>query len=197
MAMRELLAIRSVEQARVLLNPIRIKLVELLREPRTCAELASALDLTPQRINNHLKALRDAGLVRIASRRQVRNLVEATYQAEGKAYWLSPRIVREDPPTDRALRDELSLHNLLVTAEEIQEDVAELLSRTDDEEVPSLGLSIEITLGSAESRNAFTREVLEALRPVVERYQEPQSNEGRGYKLQLLCYPEPNPTKDE
>lgn len=187
--MRELVPIRELQTARVLLNPIRIELVRLLREPKTCGELASALDLTPQRINNHLKALRDAGLVAVHSQRQVRNLIEATYQAEGKAYWLSPRLLR-DEPTGRELADQLSLHNLLVTAETVAEDVAVLLDRTPDVEVPSLGLTVEIALRDEGERKAFAADVLKTLRPVVEKY----SVDGGGtrFKLQLICYPDPD-----
>ncbi len=180
--------IRELATARVLLNPIRIELVRLLHQPKTCSELASALKLTPQRVNNHLKALRDAGLVALHSQRKVRNLIEATYLAEGKAYWLSPRLLR-DEPTGRELADQLSLHNLLVTAETIGEDVAALLERTADEEVPSLGLTVEIALRDDAQREAFAADVLQALRPVVERY----SVDGGGvrFKLQLVCYPDP------
>ncbi len=187
--MRELVPIRELQTARVLLNPIRIELVRILREPKTCGELAAALDLTPQRVNNHLKALRDAGLVAVTRRRQVRNLIEATYQAAGKAYWISPGLLREDGPTGRELADQLSLHNLLVTAETITEDVAVLLDRTVGQEVPSLGLSVEVGLQDDAQRQAFAADVLAALRPVVERYS--ASAAGARFKLQLLCYPDP------
>ena len=187
--MRELVPIRELSTAKVLLNPIRIELVRRLREPRTCGELASELGLTPQRVGNHLKALRDAGLVTVTAQRRVRNLIEATYQAAGKAYWLSPRLLREEP-TGRELADQLSLHNLLVTAEIITEDVALLLDRTADEEVPSLGLTIEISLASAADREAFAADLLTALRPVVERY---STDDGKQrFKLQIVAYPDPD-----
>lgn len=186
--MRELVPIRELSTAKVLLNPIRIELVRRLRQPCTCAELSAQMGLSAQRIGNHLKALRDAGLVSVTKSRRVRNLIEATYQAEGKAYWLSPKLLRE-APTGRELAEQLSLHNLLVTAETVVEDVAQLLERTGDEEVPSLGLSIEIALNSDSDRQAFAAEVLQTLRPVVERY----SVDGGGtrFKLQLICYPDP------
>ena len=187
--MRELVPIRELSTAKVLLNPIRIELVRRLREPRTCGELASELGLTPQRVGNHLKALRDAGLVTVTAQRRVRNLIEATYQAAGKAYWLSPRLLR-DEPTGRELADQLSLHNLLVTAEIITEDVALLLDRTADEEVPSLGLTVEISLASESDREAFAADLLSALRPVVERY---STDDGKQrFKLQIVAYPDPD-----
>lgn len=188
--MREVAAIDEVERARVLLNPIRIRLVHLLREPRTCNELADALDMTPQRVGNHLKALRDAGLVSIVRTRRVRNLLEATYQAEAKGFWLSPRLMRPDDLSDAEMRDRVSLHNLLATAQEVHEDVVRLLERAEDQEVPSLGLAVEVSLSSQDERERFTRDVLAALRPVVERYQGTGAS-ATAYRLQLVCYPKP------
>ena len=105
---------------------------------------------------------------------------------------MSPRLLREEP-TGRELADQLSLHNLLVTAETITEDVAILLDRTADEEVPSLGLTIEISLSSEADRQAFAADLLQALRPVVERY---STDDGtQRFKLQIVAYPDPERTE--
>lgn len=48
-----------------LADPARRRAVELLAErPRAAGELARALDLSPPTMSRHLKALREAGLVR-------------------------------------------------------------------------------------------------------------------------------------
>lgn len=188
--MQEVVEIQLLEHARTALNPVRIELLERLVEPQTCAELARDMGLTPQRLNNHLKELLKAKLIRVVRRRKVRNLVEATYQAVGKTYWLSPKLVRRSAETTR--RDRLSLHSLLLTAEAIQDDVAALLDSSAQDEVPSLGFSVDLHLRSEDQRNAFTRDVLEALKPVVEKYQGPRAPRHE-YKLRLVCYPSPPP----
>jgi DNA-binding transcriptional ArsR family regulator len=186
--MREVVQIRELETARAALSELRVAILERLREPRTCAELAESLELSPQAVHHHLKELLRVGLIRIAKRRKVRNLTEAIYQAVGKAYWLSPQLVRA--PATRE-RDDLSLHNLLGIAESMHEDVAALLDRSEEREVPSLGFTVDIRLRSEAERSAFANEVLAALKPVVERYQG-KSAAAHPYKLRLVVYPSPN-----
>ncbi len=185
--MREVVQIDELARAKVALHPIRIRLLAELAEPKTCAVLAQTLGMSQQRVNNHLKALLGVKLVRIAERRAVRNLIEATYQAEGKAYWLSPRLLRTDLDA-RQFRDDLSLHNLLLRAEEVQQDVASLLDVTATQEIPSLGLSVELTLADDDARNRFTQDLLDAIAPVLARYEGP-SSAATSFKLMLMCYP--------
>ena len=187
--MQEMVEIGRLEQAKVALHPARIELLERLVEPMTCAALAQQMGLSPQRVNNHLKELLKAKLIRVVKRRRVRNLVESTYQAVAKTYWLSPKLVRRR--AEDTARDRLSLHSLLLTAETIHDDVAALLDRTSSDEVPSLGFSVDLHLRDEDHRNAFTRDVLEALKPVVEKYQGARSQ--NAYKLRLVCYPSPPP----
>src|SRR5690606_14319666 len=119
-AMKEVENIRRLSQAKVLLSPIRIQLLGMLQEPRTCGELAKALSLSQQRINAHLKELLREKLIVIARRRKVRNLIEATYQAIAKTYWMSPALLRDPEITAAKLQERLSLNNLLVLSEIVQ-----------------------------------------------------------------------------
>lgn len=187
--MQQIAEIHDLEAARAVLNETRVELLEHLREPKTCAELAAALGHSPQRIHNHLKELLRVGLIRVVRRRRVKNLLEATYAAVAKVYWLSPRLVRAN---DRRVREEISLHALLEAAESIHEDVAKLLARPEDEEVPSLSFTVDLQLASAEHRSAFARDVLTALRPILERYQGPPTSE-HAYRFRLICHPNPSP----
>jgi DNA-binding transcriptional ArsR family regulator len=177
----------EIETARAALHPARVQILDRLREPRTCAELATAMGESPQFVNNHVKELLKRGLVTVVRKRRVKNFTEATYQAVAKVFVLSPWLVRPDIARER---DELSLHNLLETAASIQQDVTALLQRTEDEEVPSLAFDIDIHLRSAEERAAFARDALAALRPVVERYQGKAAPE-HAYRFRLVCYPSP------
>jgi DNA-binding transcriptional ArsR family regulator len=179
--------IRELETARVALNPARVQILDRLREPKTCAELAAELGHSPQRVNNHVRELLRCGLVVVTRRRRVKNFTEATYQAVAKVFVLSPWLVRPEVARER---DELSLHNLLATAASIQEDVTALLQRTEEEEVPSLAFDVDIHLRSAEERSAFARDALAALRPVVERYQGAPAPE-HAYRFRVVCYPSP------
>ena len=184
----DVLHIRELEQARALLHPLRVAALQRLREPHTVAELASALSVTPQAMNHHVKSLLEAGLVRVVREERVRNLVRAVYQAAGKVVWLSPSVAR-DPRLDEATeRDRLSLDQLLGMAETVQHEVADLLGTVEREEVPSLGLRVELQLPDEGMRKAFASDVLAALKPVLDRYRGPEEG-AEPYVVTLLCYP--------
>lgn len=189
--MKEVHAIRDIEAARVLLNPIRVAMLELMREPRTSAELAEKLEMSPQRINNHLKELLDTKLIERVENRTKRNLIEGVYQASGRFYWLSPRITREQSVDLQKLQEAMSLHNLLVMSERLHEDAARLLERSDSAkagEVPSIGVTAEIRLRTPQEREQFTREFLTALHSVLEKYQGPAGPEQK-FTAMMICYP--------
>src|SRR5258705_11373908 len=115
-----------------------------MAEETTCTELAALLASTPQKVHYHVKALEAAGLVERVAERRVHGIVEGIYRARARAYWLSPRLVgRLGGPLPAS--DEASLGYVIQLAEEVQADVAALASRAEDDRVPSLGLSAQIT----------------------------------------------------
>ena len=113
--MQDDLYIETVDQALTLLKPLRIELLKRMDEPRTCPELASYFDETPQKIYYHVKALERAGLVEKMAERRVRGVVEGYYQAKARSYWLAPRLVGE-LGGQRLTQDQMSLHFLLSLA---------------------------------------------------------------------------------
>ena len=79
--MQEVLYIEDVDQATALLKPQRIEMLKLMDHPCTCLELGKIFGETPQKINYHIKALQNAGLVEQVGERRVRGTVEGSYQA--------------------------------------------------------------------------------------------------------------------
>jgi DNA-binding transcriptional ArsR family regulator len=183
--MRELVEIRKLAQARALLHPVRVRMLEELDTPRTCRELGETLGHSPQRVHHHLKEMRSVGLIEIVETRRRGNLLEAVYRRTGKAYWFSPTLARGK--TAQAVRAELSLHNLLVMSETLQGDVARLLERSTMAEVPSLGFDAEVALPSEADRERFTQDLLRAFHDVAEKYQ--GTSDDARFKVMVACYP--------
>ena len=182
--MRDVLYLEEIEQAEALLKPQRVEVLRQLAEPRSCTEVGARLDQTPQRVYYHVKRLLDASLVSKVSERRVRGIHEGIYQATGRSYWLSPRLVGRIGL--RQTRDRLSLGYLLDLMEDVQADVAALdLSRPD---LPSIGVSGDIRV-RPEQRTAFLDELQELLRDLFTRY---GGSEGDAFRLALACYPNPH-----
>lgn len=181
--MRDVVYLDQIEQAEALLKPQRIDVLRQLAEPRSCTEVAAELDQTPQRVYYHVKRLVDADLASKVSERRVRNIHEGVYQATGRSYWLSPRLVGRIGL--RQTRDRLSLGHLLDLMEDVQADVAALdLSRP---ELPSIGVSGDIRV-RPEERTAFLDELQHLLQDLFTRY---GGAEGDPFRLALACYPNP------
>ncbi|GAA5157105.1 hypothetical protein GCM10023321_34760 [Pseudonocardia eucalypti] len=185
--MRDVLYLEELEQAETLLKPKRVEVLRELAEPRSCTEVATRLELTPQRVYYHVKRLTEAGLANQVAERRVRGIVEGIYQATARAYWMSPRLVGRIG--ERAKRDALSLGFLLDLTEEVQADVGRLATLDPAPELPSFGLSGEIRV-PARRRPEFLRELTAALQDLFARY---GGDEGEAFKLAVACYPKGPP----
>jgi DNA-binding transcriptional ArsR family regulator len=180
--MRDVVYLDQIEQAEALLKPQRIEVLRRLAEPRSCTEVAVELDQTPQRVYYHVKRLVEAGLVRQVAERGIH---EGIYQAAGRSYWLSPRLVGRIGL--RQTRDRISLGHLLDLMEDVQADIAALdLTRPD---LPSIGVSGDIRV-RPEQRKAFLDDLQRTLQDLFTRY---GGAEGDAFRLAVACYPKGEP----
>lgn len=187
--MLDVFYIEEVEQARTLLTPLRIELMKLLAEPRTCPELAAHFGETPQKIYYHVKALERAGLVEKVAERRVRGVVEGSYRAKARSYWLAPQLVGQIGDR-RAARDQASLRHLLTLVEEVQDDVGHL-AHTVGRDIPSIGLAAQIHLPDGERRAAFLSDLQRLVTDLAREYGAGEETPGAGesFRLVLACYP--------
>ncbi|PRX65299.1 helix-turn-helix protein [Nonomuraea fuscirosea] len=75
------LILRSSAQFKALGHPLRHRMVNLLRQrPATLGELTTALGSTKGTVGYHVRVLREAGLARLASTRQVRGGTEHRFE---------------------------------------------------------------------------------------------------------------------
>ncbi len=192
--MRDVMLIHQAERAGALLNPLRIQVLKLLDEPRTCTEVGKALGETPQKVYYHVKVLERAGAVEKVEERRVRAIAEGLYQASARSFWLSPDLVGKVGGA-RRVRDQTSLEFLLSLAEGLQSDVGRLAEHR-HADVPSLGLSLEIRLADAADRDRFFREVREAVQSIARKYGSADARPGSAgggpdsFRLLLACYPQ-------
>src|SRR5262245_19204279 len=117
-AQRTELQLCTPQQARALLQPMRVELLRLLVEPHGIRELAQLLRASPQKEHYHLKSLEAAGLVRRVATRKVRALTESIYQAVAEGYAPSPELLAMLGGGSRA-RDTLSKGYMLALAENL------------------------------------------------------------------------------
>lgn len=187
--MENIFLIQSPQQAKAIFKPIRLEILQLLNLPHTCTELAEVLNTSPQKIYYHIKILQDSGLVKKVREERVRGIMEGYYQASAASYMLSPGMVEKLGGAEMA-KQQLSLANLLNLIQQMQAEIT-VLSQS-KEEIPSIGLSAQISLNSPADRSAFHTELQECIQKLAEKYgarQESPPHPKDVYRLILACYP--------
>jgi len=187
--MENIFLIQSPQQAKAIFKPIRLEILQLLNQPHTCTELAEVLNTSPQKIYYHIKILQDSGLVKKVREERVRGIMEGYYQASAASYMLSPGMVEKLGGAEMA-KQQLSLANLLNLIQQMQAEIT-VLSQL-KEEIPSIGLSAQISLNSPADRSAFHAELQECIQKLAEKYgarQDSPPHPKDVYRLILACYP--------
>lgn len=78
------ITITDVDTLKSLSDPLRIRILELLSDPRPVKPVAAALGIPKTRLYYHLGVLEKHGLIRVVSERLVSGIVERTYQVTAK-----------------------------------------------------------------------------------------------------------------
>jgi DNA-binding transcriptional ArsR family regulator len=73
--------IDSLETLKVVADPLRLKILELLRrEPQTVKQLAAAMDVPIKKLYYHINLLEEHALIRVTGTRIVSGIIEKQYQ---------------------------------------------------------------------------------------------------------------------
>jgi DNA-binding transcriptional ArsR family regulator len=176
------------DAVQALTHPLRVQILDALREEGSAATVARALGQSRQNVNYHLKELLRAGLVEPTGERRRGNLLEPTYRAVASSFVISSRMAWGDERRGKALRDQTSLEHLVGVGERLQRDASSLLDRAafDGEQIPSAAVTADVSFPDADARAAFMRDYLEALGPLLQQY---GARRGAPYRVVVAVYP--------
>jgi len=182
-------SVRDPETLQALAHPLRVQVLESLREPASAARVARRIGQPRQKVNYHLKELERAGLVQQVEERRVGNFVESVYRAVARTFLVSPRVAWADPRRLEVLRSQHSLETLVLLGERLQRDAAGLLDRAafEGEEIASASVVAEARFASEADREAFLRAYVRATADLLERH---GNKDGAQYRVLLAAYPE-------
>jgi len=177
------------EGLQAIAHPLRMQVLEALREPGTAAGVARALGHSRQAVNYHLKELERTGLVRKVGERRNGNFIETQFQAVAGTLVVSPHVAWQDPRRLEALRHQHSLERLVLVGERLQRDAAALLDRAafDGEEIPSATVEAEVHFADEQQRAEFLAAYFESLRELCDRYGSPA---GAPYRVVVAVHPD-------
>ena len=84
-------------------NPVRGAILRRLKEPRTVAEVAAALDAPVTRLYHHVNKLEQLGLIRVVATRQVAAVTERRYQASGRSFRIARSLLETSDERELSL----------------------------------------------------------------------------------------------
>src|SRR5690606_13459481 len=99
----EVFEIDDAETFEMLVDPLRVEMIERLFEPASVTELAEAMRVPRTRLYHHIRLLEEAGMIRVVATRQRGAIPEKIYQASAKIYKPSDRFLAESPPDQYAV----------------------------------------------------------------------------------------------
>lgn len=169
----------SPDRAALVLDPLRLRILERLREPGSAASVAAALELPRQRVGYHVKALERAGLLEVVGEQRRGNCVERLLRASARHYLVSPRALGSLGADARSAADSFSSTHLLGIAAQAIGDVAELRTAAAraGKQLPTFAMATEVCFASAADQNAFAEDLAAAIAGIVAKY---HSAEGGG-----------------
>jgi DNA-binding transcriptional ArsR family regulator len=176
------------------LDPLRARILAGLREPGSATTLAAALGESRQKVNYHLRALEEQGLVHLVEQRPRRGLTERVVVASASAYVVSPDALGP-AGADPARIDRLSTRYLIALGARMVREVAALARGADRAGQPlaTLAIDTEIRFASAADRAAFTEELARSITSLVARYHDEAAPRGRWHRLVVAAHPRPAP----
>jgi DNA-binding transcriptional ArsR family regulator len=173
------------------LDPVRSRLLAALVQPRSAAALAADLGISRQKVNYHLRALEQHGLVELAEERKWGGITERVLRATAASYVVSPAALGDETADPARTADRLSARYLVALGGRLVREVASLARRADaaGKRLPTMTIDTEIGFRSAEDRAAFADELTAAVLDLAARY---HHDDGRPHRLVVAAHPTPD-----
>lgn len=177
--------------ASALLNPLRLQILERLREPDSASGLARLMKLPRQKLNYHLRELEKHGLVEPVEERKRGNCVERIVRATARYYLISPAALGNLATDPEQIQDRFSSTYLVAVAARAIHDLAVLRTRAEKagKKLATFTLETDVKFASAADLNAFSEELSNAVARLVTKYHDEKTSGGRHYKFIIGSYP--------
>jgi DNA-binding transcriptional ArsR family regulator len=183
--------IQEAARAAVVLDPLRLRLLEELRRPDSAAGLARRLRLPRQRVNYHVRALEKERLVELVGRRRRGNCTARILRATARSFVISPAALGGVAVDPARVADRFSADYLVAVAARAVREVGALRGRAEEagRRLATLTLEGEVRFASAADRGGFAEELAAELARLVDKYHDATAPGGRSFRFVIAGYP--------
>ncbi len=179
--------IEDTERALLALDPLKRRLLDALRVPGSASSLAKAFGLPRQQLGYHLRALEQAGLVRLVQERPRRGFTERVLVAVAGEFVLDPALLGTDRSVET--QDKHAAAHLVQVASGIVREVTRMRSAAEAAGQRLLTFTIEadVAFKRPQDFDDFSAGLAQAVAALVKRYA--PGSKRRGYHLVIGAHP--------
>lgn len=174
-----------------MLHPMRLRILDALREPGSASGVARQLGLARQKVNYHLRELEKAGFLEEIEQRRVGNCVERIVRARATHYLINPELLGTLAADGTSVEDRFSSAYLIALAAGAIRDIAALQQRAvkAKRRVATFALQTDVRFATADDRRQFTEELANAVAKLVAKYHDAETAGGRATRFIVGAYP--------
>jgi DNA-binding transcriptional ArsR family regulator len=127
------MTLTSLAQVRVISDPWRMQLIQLLRgEPKSVKELAAAMGKSPKQLYYHVNLLEQHEIIRVVGTRLVSGIVERRYQARAYLLTIEESLLGREAPAEMTMATVLTSMFNQSSADILQGIRSGLIERSED-----------------------------------------------------------------
>lgn len=181
--------VHDAEAAAALLSPMRMKILEHLKEPDSASGLARKLNMNRQQLNYHLKELEKNKLVELIEEKKKGNCIERIVRATAKSYLICMDTFPEAGAD--LVKDKFSSTYLVAAAAQTIREVAGLqeLAAKANKKLSTFSLQAAVSFADPADLNAFTEELSDTIARLVTKYHAGNDPAARNYCFSLFAHP--------
>jgi len=178
-------------RARVALQPIRLRLLQLLERPQSAPHVAKAMGMPRQKVLYHLQKLESERLVEAHEHGRVGRRIDRSYVRTATSYAIAPKTLGEVAVDTRTVADAFSAAYLSAVAGRALNDLAALsrAAAARGKRVPTITLETEVRFATPEDQRQFAHELTTALTRLTAKYHHPKATKGRTFRVFACGYP--------
>jgi predicted ArsR family transcriptional regulator len=178
-------------RARTALQPVRLRLLQLLEQPQSAPQLARAMGIPRQRVLYHLRTLEAQQLVEAQEHGTVGRRIDRTYARTATSYAIAPKTLGGVAVDTRAVADAFSSAYLSAVAGRALNDIAALAraAAARGKRLPTLTLETDVRFATPADQRRFADELTQVLTTLAARYHRPDAPQGRTFRVFACGYP--------
>jgi DNA-binding transcriptional ArsR family regulator len=183
--------LRDDDRAGAVLNPVRRRVLHALRSPGSATTVGAELGLPRQKVNYHLRALEELGLVEHVEDRRRGNCTERIVRATASHYLIDSSVLGDLGAIPQATADRFSSEHLAAVAARTVSEVGELRERSAavQKRLATFSLETAVRFASPADQSAFVEGLANAVAQLVAHYHDADADGGRWFRVVVGAHP--------